>query len=502
MSSTYGQVLELHRKAWNGIWFRVVRNFFWSAVAGKFDVIVGNPPWVRWSNLPELYRQRIKPTCERYTIFSETPYHGGNELDISGMITYTVGDKWLKQGGALVFVITQTHFQSPSSQGFRSFKIDKKNNLIPESVDDLKRLKPFAKVANSTAIMRLRKVGHKQLTQYPVPYTVWEKSAGQTGSIPENLTKAAVLARVTRKAWEATPVNGGNSPWAILPPGRFTDMEHLQGESDWIAGRKGITADLNGVYMVRIVAENAANGLVQIETRPEAGKTDIGAARKFWIEPALLYPLLKGAADFSACHVHVQGQLYALVPNMGIQKADYARAELAIAKLPQTKKYFRHFRALLERRSTLKLRQKGAPSYVVYNSGSYTFSPYKVVWAELSTTFQAAVFTEANVPLIGARPYVPDHKVYFADFQNEDEAHFVCGLLNSTLVREYIESHTIQIQVSNIFKHLSIPCFDPSNRDHVNLARASKHAHGAKTVTAREKLLVSMDKIADAVLIA
>ncbi len=190
LASTYGQILDLHRQAWNGIWFRVVRNFFWSAVAGKFDVIIGNPPWVRWSNLPEQYRERIKPTCERYTIFSETPYHGGNELDISGMITYTVGDKWLKKGGVLVFVITQTHFQSPSSQGFRSFRIDKKSNLIPEHVDDLKLLKPFPKVANKTAIVRMRKVGSKTLTSYPVPYTVWKKAparADQSQSTRRNL---------------------------------------------------------------------------------------------------------------------------------------------------------------------------------------------------------------------------------------------------------------------------------------------------------------------------
>lgn len=502
LGSTYGQILELHRRSWNGIWFRIVRNFFWSAVAGQFDVVVGNPPWVRWSNLPELYRNRIKPTCERYTIFSETPYHGGNELDISGMITYTVGDKWLKQGGTLVFVITQTHFQSPSSQGFRSFRIDKTSNLIPEHIDDLKLLKPFAKVANKTAIMRLRKVSAKQTTSYPVPYSVWEKRIGESGSIPETLTKSAVYARVNQKAWEATPVSGGNSPWAILPPGRFADMENLQGESDWIAGRKGITADLNGVYMVEVIAENVRTGLVQIETRPTAGKIDIGAARKFWIEPSLLYPLLKGAADFSACHVHVKNPLYVLIPNKGILRSDYATAEAGLAKLTQTKKYFQHYKKILERRSTYRLRQPGAPYYVVYNSGSYTFAPYKVVWAELSTTFQAAVFSESTVPLIGKRPVVPDHKVYFADFTNKEEAHFVCGVLNSTLVREYVESHTIQIQVSNIFKHLSIPRFDRKNSDHMSLADMCSRAHAAKNQADREKLLQAMDKLSTKILTA
>lgn len=500
LGSTYGQVLNLHRKAWNGIWFRIVRNFFWSAVAGQFDIVIGNPPWVRWSNLPELYRQRIKPTCEQYTIFSETPYHGGNELDISGMITYTVADKWLKPGGALTFVITQTHFQSPSSQGFRSFRINENYNLVPERIDDLKRLKPFPKVANKTAIMRLRKVENSKKPSYPVPYAVWEKSARQSAAIPETLTKAAVLAHVDQKLWEANPVNGGNSPWAILPPGRFADMTALQGQSNWISGRKGVTADLNGVYMVRIVGENTSTGLVQVETRPEAGKTDIGPARRFWIEPNLLYPLLKGASDFSACEVHVQDQLYIIVPNKGITSAEYSAAETAVFGLKQTKKYFDHYKGLLENRSTYRLRQKGAPYYAVYNSGSYTFAPYKVVWAELSSTFEAAVFTKSKVPLIGDRPFVPDHKVYFADFTSEEMAHFVCGILNSTLVKEYVESHTIQIQVSNIFKHLSIPKFDANKPAHKQLSAASKQAHAATSKKVRQDALADLNGLAEKIL--
>ena len=318
LGETYEQVLELHKKSWNGIWFRIVRNFFWSAVAGQFDLIVGNPPWVRWSNLPEMYRNRIKPTCEQYAIFSETPYHGGNELDISGMITYTVGDKWLKENGTLVFVITQTHFQSPSSQGFRSFTINKDANLIPIELDDLKKLKPFAKVANKTAIMRLRKVPASKKPTYPVPYRVWDKADTASAIIPESSSKADVLKRVVIKNWEANPVDGGNSPWAILPKGRFKHMAAIQGESDWIAGRKGVTADLNGVFMVRIVDTNKAQRLVQVETRPEAGKVDLGPARRFWVEPDFLYPLLKGAGDFSACHLHIEEKLHIFVPNKGI----------------------------------------------------------------------------------------------------------------------------------------------------------------------------------------
>lgn len=171
LSSTYTRVLRLHEQNWNGIWFRIVRNFFWSATAGRFDLVVGNPPWVRWSKLPLLYRDRVKPTCLQYDIFSATPHHGGNELDISAIITYSVADKWLSENGLLAFVITQTHFQSPSSAGFRKFHLNEHDSLIPLSVDDFKALKPFSDAANKTAVALFRK-SNQQVPLYPVDYRV------------------------------------------------------------------------------------------------------------------------------------------------------------------------------------------------------------------------------------------------------------------------------------------------------------------------------------------
>jgi len=107
--------------------------------------------------------------------------------------------------------------------------------------------------------------------------------------------------------------------------------------------------------------------LVQISTRPEAGRKKIGPARTFWVEPDLLYPLRKGAADFSSCNIHIQDELYVFVPNTGINRADYEAAEAMVDSLPETKKYFRAYRKWLLARATYKQRQSTAPEYVIYN---------------------------------------------------------------------------------------------------------------------------------------
>ncbi|OWK41164.1 N-6 DNA Methylase [Pseudomonas oleovorans subsp. oleovorans] len=494
LSETYGRVLDLHRKNWNGIWFRIVRNFFWSATAGEFDVVIGNPPWVRWSKLPELYRERVMPTCRDYDIFSSTPHHGGNELDISAMISYTVSDKWLKEEGQLAFLVTQTLFQSPSSEGFRRFRIKDGYNLIPESVDDLKSLKPFPDAANKTAIFVASK-SRSRVPSYPLPYYVWNAAPGAKKVISASLDKAAALSGVIIDQQEATPVGGEGSPWAVLPVGEFASMACLTGQSEWAQGRKGVTVDLNGIYFVSVTRVSEDGNLVQIETRPEAGKTNIGPKQRHWIEPDMLYPLLKGASDFSACYVSPKDELYALVPNRGITKEEYDGAEALIdAEMPQLGRYFTSFRELLARRSTYRGRMPNAPYYAVYNVGNYTFAPWKVIWAE-QKDFCAAVVSTATVPGAGERVVVPDHKLFFVDFDAAEPAYFLCGMLNTAKVRQFIESHVIKTQIGNVFKHLSVPQFDAKNPRHRELAALVEQAHAEHDQAKRQVLLAKISDL-------
>jgi type I restriction-modification system DNA methylase subunit len=53
-----GKLVELESKDWNGIWARIITNFLTTANLGTFDIIVGNPPWIDWKNLPAGYRER------------------------------------------------------------------------------------------------------------------------------------------------------------------------------------------------------------------------------------------------------------------------------------------------------------------------------------------------------------------------------------------------------------------------------------------------------------
>jgi len=89
---------------------------------------------------------------------------------------------------------------------------------------------------------------------------------------------------------------------------------------------------------------------------------------------------------------------------------------------------------------------------------------------------------------IKPKSFVADAKTYFYETDNENEAHYLCATLNSTIVNEGIKP----LQTKGLFGErdihrrpfmLPIPKFDPSNPLHLKLAELSKicHAKIAKT---------------------
>ncbi len=211
----------------------------------------------------------------------------------------------------------------------------------------------------------------------------------------------------------------------------------------------------------------------------------------------MLYPLVKGAGDFEPCYLRLSApqrtelDLFAFLPNTGISGADYTAAEAAMNSpgLQKTKAWFGRYQALLNARSTYRRQMKGAPCYAVYNVGTYTFQPWKVIWPEMSGSFYAAVAGSAVVPLAGTRPYIPDHKIYFAGFDDKMPAHFLCGLLNTPTVREWVESHNVSIQVGDVFKHMQLPEYSPANARHNALAVLVEQAHAEHDATRRAVLV-------------
>jgi hypothetical protein len=96
-----------------------------------------------------------------------------------------------------------------------------------------------------------------------------------------------------------------------------------------------------------------------------------------------------------------------------------------------------------------------------------------MVWKEQSSELQCAVVSSHD-----GKVTVPDHKLMLVAFDDETDAHYVCGTLNSTPARFVVASYAISIQLGpHLLENIKIPKYDPKNEIRKELARLSKQCH-------------------------
>ena len=79
-------------------------------------------------------------------------------------------------------------------------------------------------------------------------------------------------------------------------------------------------------------------------------------------------------------------------------------------------------------------------------------------------------------PLMTSPPTISS----FFPVENENEAHYLCGILNSKVVDEFIRSFSSAgrgFGAPSVMEHLAIPKFNGNNRIHMKIAELSKKAH-------------------------
>jgi len=103
-------------------------------------------------------------------------------------------------------------------------------------------------------------------------------------------------------------------------------------------------------------------------------------------------------------------------------------------------------------------------------------APFKVVWPWISIGVCAAV-----VSIKENKPICPEHNTSFVDCDNENEAHFICSMLNSKIgdfsIRAFYGGGGGGIASPKVLQNIRIPKFDPKNKLHLQLAELSDKAH-------------------------
>ena len=470
----YQQLISYEEKGINGIWARIIKNAFAPLFQDKFDLIAGNPPWVNWESLPTEYRQDTKPLWVYHGLFPHSGMDtilGKGKKDISMLMTYVSTENYLKDGGRLGFVITQSVFKTAGAgQGFRRFILGNNIPLAIIGVDDMASLKPFEGATNRTAIVILEK---NRLTRYPLnAYSVWYKPGGGA-TIQEDLSLAEITGSkiVSYRSFSAKPVDDTDitSPWITGRLRAIQATKIVLGKSYYRAYEGSNTGGANGIFWLEIVNRRPGN-LVVVSNITEGAKREVESIQSA-IEDGLIFPLLRGR-DVKRWSTKPQASI--LMVQDPTKRRGYDEGWLS-RTYPKTYSYLKRFEKPLLERSAYRryFNSQDDPFYSMFNIGMYTFLPYKVVWREQADGLTAAV-TES----IESKVVIPDHKLMLVGLEDKNEAYYLCALLNSSPARYIVSSYGISISLNtHILEHVRVPAFIDTNNICINLSLLSQQAH-------------------------
>ena len=490
--------LEANNK--NRIWSKIIKNSFAPVFSGKFDFVVGNPPWIRWENLPETYRHLTAEIWKSYGLLKQTSGSGigAAKKDMAMLFVAVSVDKYLSTKGKLGFLLPFTIFKNQAGAGFRIFLYSKTQMKV---LHDMVELMPFEETINRTALIVLK---HGK-SKFPLRSVTWKRVSGGPMF---HLSLKEVKRATSREKTITQPITSElkpDQPWMTskqltvaaikkalirddtsnINPDTIVEKQSIAYNAD-----AGVFTDLNGVYWIQILSDGQK--IATIRNRKDAGRNEELPTVTNDVECDLIFPLLRGrdvgkwTADYSS---HI------ILP---IENSKHIPADEMRIRYPKAYGYFKNFfKYLVSRKAEpyksrllpystekLEIAEKMAPPfYWVFNIRQAS-SPYKVLWKEISGKISgkgdliAAVSQPIFTPDGRVKPVIPDHKLMFLTIETEDEAFYICGILNSSLIHLIVASYTIENAMdTHIVKNIRIPPFDISNPLHVKISDLSKKAH-------------------------
>lgn len=475
LSKFYIQLDHLNRKKQNKIWCDIIINQFATLFQEKFDFVIGNPPWVNWEFLDDNYQKHLMDINDNYGLYFTKGLEsrlGRIKRDISAIFFYVCADMYLKNKGIIAFLI-KPMYQIPSGKGFRNFnrlsnefKIRKlKEPLQIMAVEDLTKENPF-EINNEVSLILARKGVE---TKYPLIYKKW------TGQ------RTYELENYTAEPSDDDPL----STWII-----YTGEKPIGalGEFDYEINQ-GVNYGLKEPFFDIEILIDKGN-LVQIKS--EKGKIKD-------IEKDKIYPLLMSRHINKWKTEDGSGQkyTYCILPHTHPQEDNEVELK---TEYPKTWEWLNNFREDILKRKSKVFSKK--PFYSIYGLKNWD-SKYKVVWVSMGFNTNFVVVSSVDDEYLGKKLILAEHVLYLIPVNNKNEAHYICAILNSSIITETLKvlsSRGKSALSKDIVSKIRLDKFDVNNTKHKKLSELSIDAHLLATRN-DEKSLKKIEKEIDALVL-
>jgi len=472
LSQFYGQLLVLSSENQNKIWCDIIVNQFATLFQGKFDFVIGNPPWVNWEFLDDEYQKHLYKINEDYGLYFTKGLKsrlGTIKRDVSAIFFYVCSDVYLKDDGGIIAFLTKPMYQIPSGRGFRNFNRTAKDIHIKKlkkplkiiQVEDVSKENPFD-IHNEVSMIVARK---GENTVYPVLVKKW---AGKRTQELEDY-----------KAEPSEPKDPLSS-WLIYKGTKSLDA---LGKFEYRT-REGVNFGLKEAFYDLAIPLDKGD-FVQIKNCEGKIKD---------VETTRLYPLVmsRHVKKWKLGDNVGKKYTYCIIP----QSHPGERNETQLKKeCPKTWEWLNGFKEQLLARKSKSFAKD--PFYSIFGLGDWD-SKYKVIWKSMGFYPDFVVVSSVKDKNIGKKTFVAEHVQYFIPTENEDEAHYICAVLNSAIVRKNLRALSSGGKSGlsgEIVKKIRVEKFSPKNPIHRRLSILSKKAHELANIDDSQNLRKVQNKI-------
>ena len=283
-----------------------------------------------------------------------------------------------------------------------------------------------------------------------------------------------VLAKTRRVELDAEPIsNHKSSPWIALKKGLHAKVKGAIGRAAYIA-HEGAGLTPREAFIVQVL--DRLDEVILIKSaRWKGAKIKISRELSEKIEPTVLYRILFGR-NLQRWTIQMKSSFYSILlynPKTGKMYEENA----ARTRYPKAYSFLHNFRNEIMNGANYKQFGKNSPFFFIYRLDKHTFAPFKVMWKEVGTKVDAVVVGNFTDPFLEDKPIIPDYTCVYVPLEDENEAHYLCAVLNSIIskcITSYIHLHPDP----HVLDYVRVPSFDRKVALHIELARLSKKAHG------------------------
>lgn len=456
--ATQGTLTALVASGRNHIWGYVARNMsrpIW--LAGdrqKADVVIGNPPWVRYSAMSDATQKRFKREAKNAGLWVGGKSATAN--DLSALFFARSASLYMRKNGRIVFVLP---YAAMSRDPYAKFRL---GDFSPHQAAD----------ALQVAFTEAWSLPSDLQPLFPVPACVLfaSRASGPTplpttvrrfaGRLPRRDARPDEAARTLTETIDKWPIEAGAGSvyrdrfkqGATLVPRRFMIVERLPANERF--GNNPSAPRVKG----RVTSLDKRPWS---DVNPIEGPVEAEFLRTVWLGESI--------APFRP-----------LKPAIGVVPYEKSSATMmnasraGVRNYPYLAAWLKAGESLWDVHSSKKMTWLQRMNYGSGISGQFPLAFPRIVYAASGTNPAAVLLDDANSGII-------EHKLYWAPARSLEEGRYLCAVLNSETTRGRAEIWQSEGQFGKrdfdrSALNLPIPEFDPSTALHRKLADAAKRA--------------------------